>query len=237
MKKISPETWRNYKFAGEEDGKNCTIYYLSDSDGSGKGIMHVYEVMPGILMSYDVLDMKSCWQDTPPVPGFIQINYCNEGCFEFELETGEIGFLSSGDLAISDTNGSQFVSSHIPYGKYRGLSIMIDIEKAQPVIDRRIPEAGISLKRISERLFSNSPTFFIRAKPALEHIFSELYHIDEKIRKPYMVLKTLELLCFINAGGYECQERLPSFSHTVAEAVKEVYAYINLHFIDEITIS
>ena len=42
MKKISPETWRNYKFAGEEDGKNCTIYYLSDSDGSGKGIMHVY---------------------------------------------------------------------------------------------------------------------------------------------------------------------------------------------------
>ena len=35
MKKISPETWRNYKFAGEEDGKNCTIYYLSDSDGSG----------------------------------------------------------------------------------------------------------------------------------------------------------------------------------------------------------
>ena len=45
MKKISPETWRNYKFAGEEDGKNCTIYYLSDSDGSGKGIMHVYEVM------------------------------------------------------------------------------------------------------------------------------------------------------------------------------------------------
>ena len=114
MKKINPETWRNYKFAGEEDGKNCTIYYLSDSDGSGKGIMHVYEVMNGILMSYDVLDMKSCWQDTPPVPGFIQINYCNEGCFEFELETGEIGFLSSGDLAISDTNGSQFVSSHIP---------------------------------------------------------------------------------------------------------------------------
>mgnify|MGYP006914994419 FL=1 len=44
MKKINPETWRNYKFAGEEDGKNCTIYYLSDSDGSGKGIMHVYEV-------------------------------------------------------------------------------------------------------------------------------------------------------------------------------------------------
>ena len=41
MKKISPETWRNYKFAGEEDGKNCTIYYLSDSDGSGKGIMQI----------------------------------------------------------------------------------------------------------------------------------------------------------------------------------------------------
>ena len=148
MKKISPETWRNYKFAGEEDGKNCTIYYLSDSDGS-----------------------------------------CNEGCFEFELETGEIGFLSSGDLAISDTNGSQFVSSHIPYGKYRGISIMINIEKAQPVIDKRIPEAEIDLKRISERLFSNSPTFFIRAKPALEHIFSELYHVDEKIRRPYMVLR------------------------------------------------
>lgn len=236
MKKINPETWRNYKFAGEEDGKNCTIYYLSDSDGSGKGIMHVYEVMTGILMSYDVLDMKSCWQDTLPVPGFIQINYCNEGCFEFELETGEIGFLSSGDLAISDTNGSQFVSSHIPYGKYRGISIMIDIEKAQPVIDKRIPEAGIDLKRISERLFSNSPTFFIRAKPALEHIFSELYHVNEEIRKPYMVLKTLELLCFINASGYECQERLPSFSHAVAEAVKEVYAYINHHFIDEITV-
>lgn len=51
-----------------------------------------------------------------------------------------------------------------------------------------------------------------------------------------MVLKTLELLCFINASGYERQECLPRFSHTVAEAVKEVYDYINQHFIDEITI-
>lgn len=236
MKKISPETWRNYRFENEEIQKDCTVYYLSDSDGIGRGIMHVYEVMPGILMSYDVLDMNSCWQETPPVPGFIQINYCNEGCFEFELETGEIGFISSGDLAISDTNGSQFASSRIPYGKYRGLSVMIDIEKAQPAIDQRIPEAGIDLKNISERLFRTSPTFFIRAKPALEHIFSELYNVDEKIRKPYMVLKTLELLCFVNVSGYERQERLPSFSHTVAEALKEVYAYINLHFIDEITI-
>ena len=92
MKKINPETWRNYKFAGEEDGKNCTIYYLSDSDGSGKGIMHVYEVMNGILMSYDVLDMKSCWQDTPPVPGFIQIITVTKDALNLSLKQVKLAF-------------------------------------------------------------------------------------------------------------------------------------------------
>lgn len=235
MQPITPETWRGYEFSGMSEEENCTVYHLSDNDG-GKGIMRVYEVLPGILMSYDILDMKSCYQDVPTVEGYIQINYCNEGCFEFELDTGEIGFLGQGDLAVCDPSSSRFVGSRIPYGKYRGISVMIHIEKAQKSITERLPEAERDLYGIAQRLFGNSSTQLIRANASLEHIFYEMCHIDERISKPYMILKVLELLCFINVSRYE-EQRLPCFTQSVVETVKEAYGYVNSHFTENITVS
>lgn len=235
MKPIRPETWRGYEFSGVSEEESCTVYYLSDKDG-GKGIMRVYEVLPGILMSYDILDMKSCYQDVPTVEGYIQINYCNEGCFEFELDTGEIGFIGQGDLAVCDPSSSRFVNSRIPYGKYRGISVMIQIEKAQQSISERIPEAELDLHGIARRIFETNSTYLIRANASLEHIFYELYHIDERISKPYMVLKVLELLCFINVSRYEDQTKLPCFTQSVVETVKAAHEYINSHFTENITV-
>ncbi len=236
MKSIKPETWRGYEFSDISQEESCTVYYLSNKEG-GKGIMRVYEVLPGILMSYDILDMKSCYQDVPTVEGYIQINYCNEGCFEFELDTGEIGFIGAGDLAVCDPSSSRFVNSRIPYGKYRGISVMIQIEKAQKSITERIPEALLDLCGIARRMFEMNSTNLIRANPSLEHIFCELYHIDERISKPYMILKVLELLCFVNVSGCENQQCLPCFTHTVVETVKRVYDHIKSHFKEEITVS
>lgn len=229
-------TWKNYKFSGIERCGDHTVYYLVGSDGNGEGMMKVYDAADGVSLSYDVLDMQSCYQKVPISKGFIQINHCREGCFEFETENGYIGFIGQGDLAVSDTSSAAFRNTCIPGGKYRGISIVLDIEKAQKLIDQRLPEAEINLAEMCGQLFSQQSAYIIRAKPALEHIFSELYNVDEQIRRPYMLLKILEALCFININRSEDQRKLPRFTNEVVRAVKGVYEFINVHFPENMTV-
>lgn len=230
------DTWKNYKFGGIEKFDDHTVYYLAGSDGSGRGIMKVYEAAEGISLSYDILDMQSCYQDVTISDGFIQINYCREGCFEFEMENGYVGFIGQGDLAISDTSSASFRNTCIPGGKYRGISIVLNICKAQELLDKRLPEADIDLAEMSGQLFLRQSTYIIRAKPALEHIFSELYNADEQIRRPYMILKILETLCFINISRNEDQQKIPCFTNDVVEAARQTYEYINAHFSEDLTV-
>lgn len=230
------ETWKNYKFSAIEKHEDYTAYYFTGSGGSGRGVMKVYEAADGITLSYDVLDMQSCYQNVRITKGFIQINHCREGCYEFEMKDGYIGFIGQGDLSVSDTSSAAFRNTCIPGGKYRGISIVINIAKAQKLLDQRLPEAGIDLTEMSEQLFSQQSVYIIRSKPALEHIFSELYNVDERIRRPYMLLKILEALCFININRCEDQRKLPCFTNEVVKTVKRAYEYINAHFSDDITV-
>ena len=83
--------------------------------------MTCYDVAPGIQITYNHLNMDSCYQPLIPKEDFLQIDHCLEGCYECELAGGSVSFLGEGDLSVSNLcKGQQlFVGSRIPLKKYR----------------------------------------------------------------------------------------------------------------------
>lgn len=70
-------------------------------DESGSGEMHCYNIAPGIQLSFNDLNLSSCYQPLNVQKDFLEINYCLEGGHEVEMVGGGITFLGEKDLSIS----------------------------------------------------------------------------------------------------------------------------------------
>lgn len=57
---------------------------LQQSTDTGTGEMTCYDVAPGIQITYNHLNMDSCYQPLIPKEDFLQIDHCLEGCYECE---------------------------------------------------------------------------------------------------------------------------------------------------------
>lgn len=72
---------------------------LQQSTDTGTGEMTCYDVAPGIQITYNNLNMDSCFRPLIPQKDFLQIDHCLEGCYECELAGGSVSFLGEGDLS------------------------------------------------------------------------------------------------------------------------------------------
>lgn len=211
-------------FSGEERNEENKIYGLSDS--SGTGTIARYDVCEGIQLTYNRLEMESCFRKVPPEPDLILINHCMAGCYEYELQDGTASFMGEGDLCISDLGGQAFINSHLPTKKYTGISILLDLHTAQASLKVLFPQANIDLFALRDYLCPEGKSLLIRGRSEVDHIFSELYDVDERIRMPYYIIKVIELLLFLGLVEREKFENLPSFSEAVVSATKSIYAYL-----------
>lgn len=55
-----------------------------------------------------------------------------------------------------------------------------------------------NLNDIKKYICEDNRCCIMRANPAIEHIFSELYHVRKQRKLGYMKIKTLELLLFVS---------------------------------------
>lgn len=221
---ICKRAFLGYRFSGAEHNVENEIYRLINSSGTGE--VSCYDVCEGIQLTHNHLEMESCYQKIPPAPNLMLINHCLEGCYEYELQDGTASFMGEGDLCISDLGGQEFVNSHLPTNKYIGLAIMLDLQVAQASLDELFPQANIDLFSLRDYLCMGGKSLLIRARSEVDHIFNELYYVDERIRKPYHIIKVIELFLFLGLVEREKFENLPSFSITVVSATKSIYAYL-----------
>ena len=63
--------------------------------------MQCYNIAPGIQLSFNELNLSSCFQPLNVQKDFLEINYCLEGGHEVEMVGGGITFLGEKDLSIS----------------------------------------------------------------------------------------------------------------------------------------
>ncbi|CDX02942.1 AraC family transcriptional regulator [Desulfitobacterium hafniense] len=229
------QAYRGYGFAGRGQKNGCTVYQLKGEGGSGE--MVCYDIAPGIQMSFNQLTMDSTFQSIAPVKKFLQIDYCIEGCYEVEYQNGTVSFLGEGDLCVTDLSRQVFVSSRLPLRKYRGVTLFLEVEKAQHTLAAGFPQAEINLAGIVNELCGKEQSLLVKSREDVERIFSKLSEVDERIQAPYYWIKTMELLLFLSVLDEGQRQPLKIFSGEVARSTKAVYHYILENPLAKVTIS
>ena len=212
---------------------------LQQSTDTGTGEMTCYDVAPGIQITYNHLNMDSCYQPLIPKEDFLQIDHCLEGCYECELAGGSVSFLGEGDLSVSNLcKGQQlFVGSRIPLKKYRGITVLLEMEGAQKTLNTDFRQGDINLQQIRDTLCGDGRSLLIKSKHEIDHIFSELYRVDERIRIPYFWIKVIELLLFLSLLDASYVKKPRQFSEDVSKGTQQAYQYIIENPFSKITIS
>lgn len=224
-------------FPDKREEHSSIILHQEGKNGSGE--MICYDVAPGIKITYNNLNMDSCYRPVIPQQDFLQIDHCLEGCYECELTNGSVSFLGEGDLSVSSLcKGKQlYAGSKIPFKKYRGITVLFEIETAQTTLNKDFCRADIDLKKIRDILCADGRTLLIKSKHEIDHIFSELYRVDNRIKFPYFWVKVLELLLFLSLIDNSYVKKTQRFSEDVSISTKNAYRYIIENPFSQITIA
>lgn len=202
---------------------------LSSENETGTGTMRCSEVFPGAILVYNQFEMRSGYQKVEPVSGYLHINHCRRGCYELQMQEGSLCYLGEGDLTVSDPESMTVAASRFPTGRYEGISVMLEVAPASGWLTENAAWAEIDLYKMKEKMCSCRDAFLLRSNSMIGHIFDELYHVEERVRQPYTIVKIIELLLFLSLALEGKKESLPRFSPAVTEAVMQAHEYLSAH--------
>ncbi len=218
---IIDTAYKDYVFSDMKESDNIKIYRFEDDTGYGE--MKSYNLLSGIQLSYNNLNIESVYQDIEPKVGILKIDHCLDGCYEVELKNGEYVFFGKGDLSITDLGSAEFENSRIPTKKYKGLSIFIDVNVAQKTVKEIFSFLNLDIINIRKRFCDKSVFSIINSKHEINKIVNELYTVDERIQIPYLIIKVVELLLFLEIVETKDIDKVTSFSKPIYDATKECY--------------
>ena len=173
-----------------------TIIQVRSREGDSNGIMTVYELMPGIALAYNDFHMekiKSCFL---PQGEMFCVDHCREGRIEQEVSPGIFRYVGVGDLRL-DNRQNHATNFYFPLAHYHGITIQFEVEKAEESIRACMPDFPVTIEEIRGKYCGEETCSYLRNEPYAEHIFAELYHVPEKIKRHFMILKVLELLLYL----------------------------------------
>ena len=188
---------------------------------TGTGSATVYSVFPGIDLIYNEIHMSYCSHHQQVSGRVIEINYCQQGRSECGFGNRTFGYMGPGDLAFCTLQRISHEAS-FPLYHYHGITITVDFDQVTKETEALFDSLFIDLTQIG-KLFDKRDFFILRANERIEHIFSELYAIDDAKREGYLKLKTLELLLvltYFNPG----MERRKYLSKSQTDLVRNVQA-------------
>ena len=219
---------------GKEPGdQSCDCFHLENESGTGD--ITLYRVFPGIELVYNDMHMAYCNKNQQPASDVMEINYCKEGRSECLFGAHQYCYMSAGDLSFcslqDNAHQSEFPTSH-----YHGITVTIDFSRITEEMAHVLELLTVNLTRIRE--ISDRQDFtIIRANPTVEHIFTELYTVPEKIRFGYIRVKVLELLLILTElTPAENQSSRTHFSENHISIIKQVHTFLVEHFEEHYTI-
>ncbi len=215
--------------------EHCTVYEFFAENG--KGTMTSYEVFPGIELTYNDFKMGECFDNQYPKKNVMEINHCNQGRFETELQDGSFVYLKEGDISVNML-GRRTKNSSFPLEHYNGISVVIDLEAAKTLSNHLMEDIEIDLYALRERLCFGDHCFIMRATTAINHIFSELYTVPNEIKRGYFKLKILELFLFLSTVDVSQNFEVPQYlSRAQVECVKQIKHYLVSHLDQQLTLN
>lgn len=204
---------------------------------TGDAALTVYTVYPGIQVVYNSVHMDRFDLNFPTITGhFIEIQHCMEGRIEQEIGNSFL-YLMPGDLSIAKRD--RMVQTHnFPLRHYHGVTIAIDTDVAPTCFSEYLKDVNIQPTEAVKRLCGDADCAILRSEAYIEHIFSEIYTVNEDHRLGFLKIKILELLYTLNMIDPPARD-IPS--HTLpriqVNLAKRVAAYISQNMDKRITIS
>lgn len=127
-----------------------------------------------------------------------------------------------GDLSIHtmDNCASEMA---FPLRHYRGISVVLDLELVSQNPPGILAESGIGIADFKNKFCADGACFVMRAKDEIEHIFSELYSVPDRLQKPYFMLKVQELLLFLCMVDVNKEKQRELYTSPQVEIVRDIH--------------
>ena len=215
---------------------DCTVFMVENE--SGNGVISHYELFKGVEVFYNDFHMMNGFEQKGNLSDdIIEINHCREGRCECILKDGQVVYVGKDDLSLNSLS-NQAQKSNFPLAHYHGISIIINIKEVSEIIHSISSQLGgfdINLEVLKSKLSGHY--HIVRANEAIGHIFSELYHSPDRLRKNYLTLKILELLFFLCIYDFEYNpDDRVYLRSTQVNLIKEIKAYIMENISKKITL-
>ena len=166
------------------------------------------------------------------------INHCEEGRIECKFTSGDYLYMGPGDMSLGwHTHADYQHENYFPTKLFKGIVLLVDVEKAQPVLDALVAEARIDLTQLANRFCEHSDFgMMMEETESVRQIFSSLYNVPDQIKGHYFKLKVIEIFLLLSVISTANQEKRSSYRKQQVDIVKAVNKYISTQFMKRITI-
>ena len=166
------------------------------------------------------------------------INHCEEGRIECKFTSGEYLYMGPGDMSLGWHISSNYQhENYFPTKLFKGVVLLVDVEKAQPILDTLVTENRIDLTQLANRFCEHSDFgMMMEETEAVRQIFSSLYKVPDQIKGHYFKLKVIETFLLLSIISTTNHEKRSSYRKQQVDIVKAVNEYISTQFMKRITI-
>jgi AraC-like DNA-binding protein len=200
------------------------VYQMKDR--TGEGVMTCYAVFPGAYLIHNDFHLQNCDSEFKANLNVFCIDHCREGRIEQDMGNGAYAYLEAGDLKI-DNRKHHDTHFEFPLCHYHGITVALYMERAAQTLSSELAGFSIDLYALQKKYCREKDLYMIRSQGAIEHIFSELYTVPDRIRKTYFKIKVLELLVYLDALELSGdQGERPYFYKSQVEKIKAIQAHM-----------
>ena len=166
------------------------------------------------------------------------INHCEEGRIECKFTSGDYLYMGPGDMSIGwHIHADYQHENYFPTKLFKGIVLLVDVEKAQPVLDALVTEARIDLTQLANRFCEHSDFgMMMEETESVRQIFSSLYKVSDQIKGHYFKLKVIEIFLLLSVISTTNHEKRSSYRKQQVDIVKAVNEHISTQFMKRITI-
>lgn len=205
-----------------------------------------HDILPGITIAFQEYMEERAFCTHKAERNLLEINYCRNGRIGWNMQNGRSIYLGPGDFSLHTRNLCAGCEMTIPNSYYEGITICIDLEKFDQSPPDLLAETGITGSALVEKFcfrggfqqesLSEEHFAVFYGNEKTESIFTGFYQEKEKLLRPYLVLKTLELLLYLGEAESGQGKEAGRYRSEQVETIREVHDYLLQHMEERITI-
>lgn len=201
----------------------CSVWQFRNE--TGDGTMTTYELFPGAVLSFNDFHMASFDSSFSARQKLFVLDYCREGRMEYLAAENALSYCKAGDLKLDRrlTHQGRFV---FPSSHYHGITVGLDLDLAETSLPQQMQDFPVTPAALLEKFQLGRYPRVFHGGELPQQIFEEMYHVPESIRLPYLKIKVLELLLYLQAMEVPAEADTPYFYKTQVEKVRTIRDYL-----------